>query len=546
MTIRNRLRTAILATIGLIVTLGVLILNSQTHMHHLVEKTRQVDELGNLIFQINALTSDYLLSPSERSKQQVISSHQRMIQRLDAQEIDLSTPLSLGHQSKDSLQLFERLDALQSQPQGPERETLKTVLVGQMLTRSNGMITRIQATEMALHQQMAEMQVFYQWANFVLLVCSALAAIGLFRQLTGKISIPLEQLKQVAERIGQGDFSVRATLPGQDEFGLLATAMNTMAINLQETTARKDQLDAEVDQRRQSEQQLNVQQQQQQQLIKRLEQVNNQLIQSEKMAAIGQLAAGVAHEINNPAGFVNSNLNSMGKYVDDLKILFNAYQEALETLPDDKRQPIKALTQKLDIDYIWQDFGEVINESSEGMLRVCKIVDDLKYFSHQGDEQMALHDVNEGLERTLNVVRNELKYKCQVQCDLQSTRMIECNLQQLNQVFMNLLINAAQAIVDEGQVMIRTSDQEQGILIEVEDSGCGIEAKHLSRLFEPFFTTKPVGKGTGLGLSISYGIIQHHHGELTVTSKPGVGSCFSIRLPLIQPPATDPLTRSAT
>ncbi len=276
---------------------------------------------------------------------------------------------------------------------------------------------------------------------------------------------------------------------------------------------------------------------QQQKLNKRLEHANNQLLQSEKMASIGQLAAGVAHELNNPIGFVHSNLGTLDGYLNDLMTLIDAFQKLEAEVPDDNAQKalINRLKSDLDLDYIREDIFNLVSESKEGLSRVKKIVQDLKSFSRVGEQEWQPANLHQGLDSTLNIVWNELKYKCKVIKDYGDIPNIFCLISQLNQVFMNLLVNAGHAIEKQGEIRIRTAmSGENQVLVEICDTGSGIPKENLNRIFEPFFTTKPVGKGTGLGLSLAYSIIQRHHGKIEVDSEAGKGTCFRITLPVDQ------------
>jgi two-component system, NtrC family, sensor kinase len=258
------------------------------------------------------------------------------------------------------------------------------------------------------------------------------------------------------------------------------------------------------------------------------------VVQQEKMASIGQLAAGVAHEINNPMGFISSNLGTLGKYLDRLYEFINFISLQTETIVDDQqRQEIAAKRKALKVDYILDDAKELLKESLEGGSRVRTIVQNLKSFSRVDEAQFKLADINECLESTINIVWNELKYKTVLQKDLGNIPMTKCYPQQLNQVFMNLLVNASQAIENQGEIGVKTWNDESEIFISVSDTGCGIPQEIVNRIFEPFFTTKEVGKGTGLGLSITYDIVKNHNGEIMVESSPGVGSKFTIRLPIV-------------
>jgi PAS domain S-box-containing protein len=266
-------------------------------------------------------------------------------------------------------------------------------------------------------------------------------------------------------------------------------------------------------------------------LIKKLEEAQNQLLQSERMASIGQLAAGVAHEINNPVGFVNSNLGSLQRYVKDLLHLLATYEQTEAVLPGAVQQQISQVKNDVDLAFMRDDVTNLIAESLDGLKRVTRIVQDLKDFSHVDESERQWADLEAGLESTLRVVWNEIKYKAEVVREFAGIAQIECFPFQLNQVFMNLLVNAAHAIDAHGTITVRTGQDDSAVWIEVQDTGKGIKPEHLSHIFEPFFTTKPVGKGTGLGLSLAYGIVKKHNGSIEVKSEVGQGTLFKVILP---------------
>jgi len=266
-------------------------------------------------------------------------------------------------------------------------------------------------------------------------------------------------------------------------------------------------------------------------LIGRLEQAQNQLLQSERMASIGQLAAGVAHEINNPVGFVNSNLGSLQHYVSDMLRLLAAYEKAEAGLAEESLAPLRELKQSVDVAFLREDVSSLLAESQDGLKRVTRIVQDLKDFSHVDEAERQWADLEAGLESTLRVVANEIKYKADVVKEYAGLPQMECFPFQLNQVFMNLLVNASHAIEGHGTITLRTGQDDSAVWVEVQDTGKGIKPEHLKRIFEPFFTTKPVGQGTGLGLSLSYGIVQKHDGHIEVASELGKGTTFRVVLP---------------
>jgi two-component system NtrC family sensor kinase len=280
----------------------------------------------------------------------------------------------------------------------------------------------------------------------------------------------------------------------------------------------------------------------------KLEDAQNQLLQSEKMASIGQLAAGVAHEINNPVGFVNSNLGSLKNEVRDLLRVIDAYAAADPILAEHPAvmEAISKARDAADLDYLRDDIGTLIDESLDGLQRVRRIVQDLKDFSRVDSTEWQFADLEAGLESTLNIVWNEIKYKAEVRKEYAGLPEVECIAAQVNQILLNLLVNAAHAIEGRGTITLRSGSDAQAAWIEVEDSGVGIAPENLKRIFEPFFTTKPVGQGTGLGLSLAYSIAQRHGGRLEASSQLGVGSKFRLTLPIRRAPTEAPASADSS
>lgn len=286
----------------------------------------------------------------------------------------------------------------------------------------------------------------------------------------------------------------------------------------------------------------------QQALNQQLSTTRDQLEQADKLASIGQLAAGVAHEINNPIGYIFSNFGTLEKYLVNLMAMLDAYEAAEATHGDPATVAgLQAMRERIELDYLKEDIPALMQESHEGIVRVRKIVQDLKDFSRvDTTHEWLFTDLRQCIASTLNVVNAELKYKADLVCDLIEAPEVECRASEINQVIMNLLVNAAQAIGDErGTITIRNGFDDHQVWFEIEDTGSGISQDQLKRLFDPFFTTKPVGKGTGLGLSISYGIVQKHHGRITVRTVVGQGSAFRVTLPIEQPAAGSAAPRNA-
>ncbi len=266
--------------------------------------------------------------------------------------------------------------------------------------------------------------------------------------------------------------------------------------------------------------------------------LQQQLVQSEKLASIGQLAAGVAHEINNPIGYIFSNFGTLGQYLTQLMDMLDAYEKSESLISQAAvRHDLSALRERIDLNYLKADIPVMMRESLEGIFRVRQIVQDLKDFSRVDNAmEWQIADLHPGIHSTLNIVSNEVRYKADVILAFGTLPDVECLPSQINQVVMNLIINAAQSMgTARGTITIRTGSTSETAWIEVADDGCGISTEDTSRIFDPFFTTKPIGTGTGLGLSMSYGIVSKHHGEINVDSTVGVGTTFRITLPLRQP-----------
>ena len=277
-----------------------------------------------------------------------------------------------------------------------------------------------------------------------------------------------------------------------------------------------------------------------------MHQLQRQVLQSEKMASIGQLAAGVAHEINNPMGFIHANLSQMADYLSDLRRAWTKVEELQKAVSrgdlaeiERASDRLQTLAEEADVGFLLSDLSTAIRESQEGSERIRHIVHDLRDFSHQDTGERVPADVNQALESTTNIVWPMMKHLVVLEKEYEDLPAIECFPMQLKQVFMNLLVNAYQAIEARvggeggtGRIRIRTRRGDGSVEIAVSDTGVGIAPEHVARIFDPFFTTKGVGSGTGLGLSTSYGIVQRHGGTIRVDSVPGEGTTFRVTLPV--------------
>lgn len=383
-------------------------------------------------------------------------------------------------------------------------------------------------------------------AIFELLIVAVFSFV-LGSYLTRQLKTLLVGSREIRHALKARNFkNVNVLIKGQDEFAELALSFNELVKLLREelliNQKQQDELqelntdlEQKVELRTEA---LNLRNKELSKINIEMQETQKQLLQAEKMASVGQLAAGVAHEINNPLGFVSSNLSSLKDYVNAYKLM--SYEVSKLTKVPESKHPaiiagIKAFMDKEDFDFINQDISELIEESDDGLKRVAEIVAGLKLFSRADTDEKQLFDINACLTTTLNMVNNELKYHCNVETDFQSLPNIPIHVGKINQVFTNLLINASYAIRETGRhglLKLSTLVETEHVVIHIKDSGTGMSEETLTKIFNPFFTTKPEGSGTGLGLSISFGIITEHGGELNVISEIGEGSCFTIKLPI--------------
>lgn len=267
-----------------------------------------------------------------------------------------------------------------------------------------------------------------------------------------------------------------------------------------------------------------------------LRNTQSQLVQSEKLASIGQLAAGVAHEINNPVGFVLSNLETLRDYAEDLQQLIQHMSEVIRLrAAEGESVHMAQLMRDMDYDYIRNDLPMLLSESKIGLQRVREIVNGLRSFARVSESDFQPEDLNRLVESTIKVTWNELKYHAKVCFDLAELPPVRCNAGQISQVLVNLVVNASHAMAGTqrpGHLSIVSRHCGDHVTLAVSDNGCGMPSEVLDRIFDPFFTTKPVGLGTGLGLSVSHGLIQKHRGRIEVSSTVGEGTTFTLVLPL--------------
>jgi signal transduction histidine kinase len=386
------------------------------------------------------------------------------------------------------------------------------------------------------------------WTSSIALIEMLLVALFSFvlgTYLTRQLQGLRHAAKDISKNVASGKFThTKVIVNGKDELSKVAQAFNTLVTTLEIELARKDEYQRELKEFNSALEDkvikrtalLNQQKNQLEQSNLKLHRTQQQLVQAEKMASVGQLAAGIAHEINNPIGFVTSNLNSLKQYTDTYRHLSTRVLDLVASdspeAQNSSKQTLLKLVQDEDLIFINDDTKDLLDESIDGLERVKDIVKDLKKFSRIDLDEKQWFDINDCVTTTLNMVSNELKYHCNIEKNLSPLPKILINVGKISQVLTNLLINAGQAICEKGQIKITTKQQENNIVVTITDNGSGIDPENLSKLFDPFFTTKEEGVGTGLGLSISYDIIQEHNGSIIVTSEPDNGSCFSITLPI--------------
>ncbi len=358
------------------------------------------------------------------------------------------------------------------------------------------------------------------------------------------VSRPLRHLADGTRAIVAGDYDRRIPQGSNDEVGDLTKAFNQMAQALKQQRSdikaqhrqledQKEEIHAQARSLKQTNDDLHERNRQIQDTLEKLKVAQTQLVQAEKMSTVGQLTAGIAHEINNPINFVSSNVQPLKLDFEELKHLFDKFNRL-----KDSSDVTAALAEaerfkdEIDADFLFKEVSELLNGIEEGARRTAEIVQGLRNFSRLDENEVKLADVNIGLDSTLVLLRNKTKHCIDLERDYGDLPKIECFPGQLNQVFMNILNNAVQAVDGSGRIKIRTRLLEDCIQVSIADNGKGMSAEVQQRIFEPFYTTKDVGEGTGLGLFISYGIVEQHNGSITVHSDEGKGSEFLISLPL--------------
>ncbi|HHL39230.1 MAG TPA: HAMP domain-containing protein [Deltaproteobacteria bacterium] len=410
-------------------------------------------------------------------------------------------------------------------------------------------------TALATHDLAASFWKAMAWFATISLV-GLVIMLALVTSISRSVSARLRAIADGLSRVEAGEFDVKLDESGDDELARLAASFNRMTAQLyedrliqdnyvallrmsaQETKEKNAELVAARDELKASNRELHDTVQELKRANTELADMKAQMIHSEKMASIGLLAAGVAHEINNPIGFVRSNLNTLAEYVRNMETLIERYGEMEAELERSGRdsslsliEDIRTLKKELDIDFILEESSHVFEETKVGIDRVVSIVKGLKEFAHEGESGTTECDLARCLKNTIKIAWHQLKHKAELVTDIEEPLPMECNPQQLGQVFLNIILNAVQAIPERGRITVRCRAEQGRIVVEISDDGQGIPAEIRDKIFEPFFTTKPVGQGTGLGLAIAYGIVKDHRGTIEVESEAGRGTTFRITFP---------------
>lgn len=381
---------------------------------------------------------------------------------------------------------------------------------------------------------------------FLFSIIALTLALGAGYIIARSIYIPLQKLKAATEEAGKGNLDTKIGIESTDEIGRVAASFKKMIENLKRTTTSIDNLTREISDRKRAEQKANLACRELEKANLELKKMQSERVQNAKLVSIGQLAAGIAHELNTPIGYVASNFETLESYVLKMQELLQMYDELiLDIEATEKSELLNKLSvvgktrNSMQIDFILEDIAVLFNDSREGLKRVTNIVQILRDFSRVDQlRNLDTYNINDGIKTTLIVASNEIKYDIDVKTELSQVPSIICNAGQINQVLLNLIVNAAQAIksqkrIQKGNIKIRTYTTHNDLVCEISDNGPGIEPDDFQNIFDPFFTTKPVGQGTGLGLSISYDIVVlKHKGNLLVESSVGEGTKFTMKLPL--------------
>jgi len=348
---------------------------------------------------------------------------------------------------------------------------------------------------------------------------------------------PITGLKETALDIARGNYTRRVNVRSSDEIGILAKAFNQMAGTIEERQNELEQINRDLEgmvhERTQALQESN---RELRQAIQDLQDTQDQLIQAEKMASLGQLIAGIAHEIKNPLNFIYGNTEFLAEYVEKIR-QYIAFAEDRIDQGEEGLESIRQFSQDQNLDFIMEDLKNLSINIHDGADRIKSIVNDLRSFARAPSDSPMEADLRKVLDMCLNLLRNQYKNRIRIHREYTEIPLIRVYLGKMEQVFLNLITNAIQAIDAEGDIWVKMGCSQNTVWVEIEDTGRGVPDDIENKIFEPFFSTKDVGEGTGLGLSISYSIVQQHGGAIKVLKRDGGGSIFRVELPLQNLPA---------
>lgn len=369
----------------------------------------------------------------------------------------------------------------------------------------------------SVEKAMNQIWLFLQIFSAIMLMVTLLVSFALARS----ISKPLAEMEKIISKIAQGDLSGRLEYTKYEEMNQLVNSYNMMANALQRLYST---LEAQVQDRTKELKSAYAE----------LQNTQAMMVHSEKMKSLGELVAGIMHEINNPINFIYGNMTHLSNYSKDLIDLIEEFTKYGDSLTPEAKEAIEKFKEEIDYEFLKSDMPDLIKSCKEGADRAKNIIQDLKSFSRMEEVAITDVDVPQEIDTTLNILHNKIKNKAQVHKEYEEpVPKIEAFGGQLNQVFMNILDNAVGAIEKQGDIWIRIkTENDKNLRIEIEDNGVGMDSETARKVFDPFFTTKPVGQGTGLGMSITHKIIKNHQGSISIESKKGVGTKFIIVLPL--------------
>lgn len=362
--------------------------------------------------------------------------------------------------------------------------------------------------------------------NVVFVVLFTLMGFAFAIILAKNLTKPIKELTVGAEEFSKGNFKYRAVMSTPEEIVKLAQAFNEMAEKLE---ILYNSLENQVKERTQE---LSFKNDQLGNAYKELQETQAMLIHNEKMNSLGQLVAGIAHELNNPINFIYGNLDHLKSYSEQLIGIIQAYEKITADIPSEHLELLDKIKKELDYNFIVEDLPDLLKSCKDGAERCKQIIIDLKNFSRLDEAVVKEVDIHEGIESTLNILSNKFKNRITIHKEYGDLPKLTCYAGQLNQVLMNILDNAFHSIPDKGEVYIKTYCENDNIIMIIRDTGVGIAPENLTKIFDPFFTTKPVGEGTGLGLSISYKVLKKHNGTIEVKSERGKGTAFTVIIPV--------------